>query len=53
MSLSLTVVKQGTAAIFNNVALVVLLITDVWAFGRQIGAQELCGSALVILFILL
>lgn len=50
LSLALTVVKQGTASAFNNVALIVSFLTDAWFFGRSVFPQDLAATAMIIFF---
>lgn len=50
LSLSLTIVKQGTASAFNNVALVVSFMTDAFYFGRTVLPTDIVGTSMIIFF---
>ena len=50
LSLSLTVVKQGTASAFNNIALIVSFLVDATYFKRKIFIQDALGASLIIIF---
>jgi len=50
LSLSLTVVKQGTASAFNNLALIVSLMVDAFYFKRKIFIHDIFGVSLIIIF---
>lgn len=50
LSLSLTVVKQGTASAFNNLALIVSFLVDSLYFKRHIFIHDIVGASLIIIF---
>lgn len=50
LSLCLTVVKQGTASGFNNIALVVSFTVDALYFKRRVFVHDWIGAAMIIVF---
>lgn len=50
LSLSLTVVKQGTASAFNNLALIVSFMIDAFYFKRIVFVHDIFGASLIIIF---
>lgn len=50
LSLCLTVVKQGVATTFNNIALIVSFFVDTFYFGRMVLPQDILGTSLIVLF---
>lgn len=50
LSLSLTVVKQGTASAFNNLALIVSFLVDALYFKRRIFIHDIIGASLILTF---
>lgn len=50
LSLSLTIVKQGTTSAFNNIALLVSFSVDALYFHRRIFLNDIAGAAMIGLF---
>lgn len=50
LSLCLTIIKQGTASAFNNIALVVSFMVDTFYFGRTVLPQDIVGTSLIVIF---
>ena len=50
LSLSLTVVKQGTASAFNNMSLIISLAVDTLYFHRRVFTHDLVGAGMIIVF---
>ena len=50
LSLSLTIVKQGTASAFNNIALIVSFLIDALYFNRHVFANDVIGTVIIGMF---
>lgn len=50
LSLSLTIVKQGTASAFNNLALIVSFLIDALYFHRKVFIHDYVGAGLILFF---
>ena len=50
LSLCLTIVKQGTASAFNNIALIVAFRVDAFYFQRHVFTLDIVGTSMIIVF---
>lgn len=50
LSLCLTVIKQGTASAFNNIALVVSFLVDTFYFERHVLPHDIVGTSMICCF---